>query len=321
MLEVNCDRATPPPDDIALRSPRRRGPVGANPVDTDHVGAQISQQHGRERSRSYSGQLDHAYAGEGAGGGGGDRFTFRHEVIIDRRPRIPSDRAWTAEYSGGVNDVKLSARGAATRMRIVESAAVLMYQGGTIPTSLDDVLSASGTGKSQLYHYFRDKADLVSAVIEHQIDAVLREQADLLAEVVTTDQLRAWAAMIVEYQRQHMGVGGCPIGSLAAELADRSETYRTQILAGFTRWQDLIHAALRRIQDSGELGGHAPVEDLAPALLTALQGGLLMTQTTRDVTHLRLALDLALTAVDGHRVAADAPSARSSRENEIRLAR
>ena len=40
-------------------------------------------------------------------------------------------------------------------------------------TSLDAVLGASKTSKSQLYHYFGDKDDLVLAVIQRQTECVL----------------------------------------------------------------------------------------------------------------------------------------------------
>ena len=50
-----------------------------------------------------------------------------------------------------------TARGAATRVRILGKAAELMRSGGIASTSLDAVLEASETRKSQLYHYFADK--------------------------------------------------------------------------------------------------------------------------------------------------------------------
>ena len=43
----------------------------------------------------------------------------------------------------------LTARGAATRSRIVEAAADLIYAHGVERTSLDDVMAASGVSKSQ----------------------------------------------------------------------------------------------------------------------------------------------------------------------------
>ena len=54
-----------------------------------------------------------------------------------------------------------------------------MYQRGVGLTTLEDVLAAAGAGKSQLYHYFDSKADLVAAVIERQLESVLAQQPTL----------------------------------------------------------------------------------------------------------------------------------------------
>jgi len=52
----------------------------------------------------------------------------------------------------------------------VASAADLVYDRGVAGTSLDEVLAASRTSKSQLYHYFADKDGLVRAVIAEQLN-------------------------------------------------------------------------------------------------------------------------------------------------------
>jgi len=56
-------------------------------------------------------------------------------------------------------------RGRASRERIVERAAELFAEQGVAATSLDDVLAAAGAGKSQLYHYFRGRDELVEAAV------------------------------------------------------------------------------------------------------------------------------------------------------------
>ena len=68
----------------------------------------------------------------------------------------------------------------------------MTYRHGVASNSLDAVLEASGTGKSQLYHYFSDKSDLVAAVIERQLELVLDEQPGL-APVDTWQGLVDWA--------------------------------------------------------------------------------------------------------------------------------
>ena len=69
-----------------------------------------------------------------------------------------------------------TAKGLATRERIVEAAAMLMYSGGVAGTSWEDVQNAAEVSASQLYHYFGDKQGLVRAVIAHQTRAILESQ-------------------------------------------------------------------------------------------------------------------------------------------------
>ena len=84
-------------------------------------------------------------------------------------------------------------RGRRTRALIIDAAATLMYQQGVSMTSLDDVLAAADSGKSQLYHYFDSKADLIAAVIQRQLQLVLARQPRL-QQIDSWDGIDAWAA-------------------------------------------------------------------------------------------------------------------------------
>lgn len=191
---------------------------------------------------------------------------------------------------------ELTARGAATRSRIVSAAADLVFAAGVADTSLDAVLAVSGTSKSQLYHYFADKDDLVLAVIECTTERVLAAQEAVLHDVDSVAGLRRWAASVVELQRRVGCVGGCPIGSLAAELADRPVP-RTALAESFDRWEALLRLGFTRMSERGELLPDVEPADLATAVMTALQGGLLLTETTRSIRALELALDMAVAYV------------------------
>jgi TetR/AcrR family transcriptional regulator, transcriptional repressor for nem operon len=90
------------------------------------------------------------------------------------------------------------------------------------------------------------------------------------------------------------GIGGCPLGSLASELADRSESARTMLEHGFALWESHLVRGLRAMRDRGALRLEAKPEDLATAVIAALQGGLLLAQTARTSRPLELALDMAI---------------------------
>jgi TetR/AcrR family transcriptional repressor of nem operon len=194
-------------------------------------------------------------------------------------------------------EAELTPRGRATRDRILTAAAELIHERGVAGTSLDDVRAATGTSKSQLYHYFEDKSALVRAVVQRQVEVVLSPDDDGLDDVSTLAGLQAWRDRIVGANSGSRCGDGCPLGRLTHELADSDDTSRTLLVDGFAGWQSRLACALRRIRDGGELRADADPDALALGLLGAVQGGLLLTNATRSATALAGALDLALAGI------------------------
>jgi AcrR family transcriptional regulator len=194
----------------------------------------------------------------------------------------------------GVTSRSLTPKGQATRGRIVDAAATLMFERGVGRTSLDDVGDAAGVGKSQLYHYFADKADLIQAVIAQQTEAIVGTQEDFLSHLDSWEGWQQWRDAVVGYQLRHGCVGGCPLGSLASELADTDDDARVSLDRSFARWEAAFIAGLEAMRDRKLLKADADTSRLAVTMLASLQGGLLLCQTRKDVAPLEAALDSAL---------------------------
>jgi TetR/AcrR family transcriptional regulator, transcriptional repressor for nem operon len=188
-----------------------------------------------------------------------------------------------------VTTKRLTAKGEATRRRIVTAAAQLMYERGIPETTLEEVRAAAGVSGSQVYHYFADKQALLMAVIDHQTDEVLDLQAPHFDHLDTIAGLRDWRDLLVEFQKRLQCRGGCPLGSIGGQVAENNPAARLAVASGYLRWEAAIRAGLTAMHRRGELAGDP--DDLALALLTALQGGLLMTQIHREVRPLEVALD------------------------------
>jgi TetR/AcrR family transcriptional regulator, transcriptional repressor for nem operon len=193
----------------------------------------------------------------------------------------------------------LTARGAATRARIVEAAADLIYAHGVEQTSLDDVMAASGVSKSQLYHYFTDKDALVLDVIARQTERVLDAQRPHLETLDSLPALKAWRNAIIRLN-EAVQSKGCPLGSLASELANDSEPARERLADSFSMWRDRIERGLAKMRERGELAASADPHDLALALLGAVEGGLLLAKTAQSSRPLEIALDMAIDHVARH---------------------
>jgi AcrR family transcriptional regulator len=165
----------------------------------------------------------------------------------------------------------------------------LIFRQGVAQTTIDDVRAAADVSSSQLYHYFDDKPALVRAVVDHQADTMVGGQETF--DFSTLEGLRAWRDFLVASQREHDCSGGCPIGSLGGQLAETDPDARAHVAEGFRRWEAEIQKGLRQMQARGELAPETDPDTLALALLTALQGGLLLTQVKRDTKPLEAALD------------------------------
>jgi len=187
-------------------------------------------------------------------------------------------------------------RGRASRERIVERAAALFAERGVAATSLDEVLAAAGAGKSQLYHYFRGRDELVAAAVGMRCAQVLAELTRALDAVASLAELEQALAAFAEGYEQ-MGLPGCPIGSLAAEVAERNEDARRQTAAAFDAWEQLFADALDRMRDRGELRADASAAVLATALLASIEGGMVLSQARKDPASLRIAVEAGLAQV------------------------
>jgi hypothetical protein len=106
---------------------------------------------------------------------------------------------------------------------------------------------------------------------------------------------QALAAFADGYEQ--MGLPGCPIGSLAAEVAERNEDARQRAAAAFDAWEQLFADALERMRERGELRTDAPSAVLATALLASIEGGMALSQTRKDPASLRIAVESGLAQV------------------------
>jgi TetR/AcrR family transcriptional regulator, transcriptional repressor for nem operon len=190
-----------------------------------------------------------------------------------------------------------TARGRATRERIVRAATELIAERGVAGTSLDDVRERAHASKSQLYLYFADREELLRGVAETTCDEVLASQADGLAGFDSIAGIERYLDATVAFQTDRQARGGCPIGSLAGQLAERDEVARGILSDGFARWESGLRVGLEAMADRGELSADADPASLATQTLAILQGGLLLTQVRRDPSQMRIAADAALSLV------------------------
>jgi AcrR family transcriptional regulator len=172
------------------------------------------------------------------------------------------------------DEQRLTAKGRATRDRIVEAAAHLIVTEGLSVSNMENVRRAASVSGSQLAHYFADKSALIRAVIRRQIGVVLDfHRQPRLQGLQSFDDFERWIDLNVRYLRR-IGYFGTPTyHALAAQLAKSDDATRETLGAGYWQWVDLLAEAIRRMKDHGLLVANADPRRLALVIVAAHQGG------------------------------------------------
>jgi AcrR family transcriptional regulator len=169
-----------------------------------------------------------------------------------------------------------SARGAATRQKILEAAAELVNRKGFNGTSVDDVLAASGTGKSQFYHYFTSKTQLARELVDHHAAVMpLARLADPDAMTGLAELDAALDALVEAHKGGHYPFG-CPTSNLATELVSSNEELAGCFREIFESLEAKLAEAVRRLRFRGHVRQDVEPEAVASFVAAALEGALLL---------------------------------------------
>ena len=143
----------------------------------------------------------------------------------------------------------LTAKGRATRQRIIEGAATEIRRRGVTATTLDDIRARTQTSKSQLFHYFPDGKDqLLLAVAEQEAQTVLDDQQPHLGALTSWAAWQRWRDAVVDrYRRQGQH---CPLAVLMSEIGRTTPGAQAVTSALMSRWHDEIAAGVRHMQSA-----------------------------------------------------------------------
>jgi AcrR family transcriptional regulator len=192
-----------------------------------------------------------------------------------------------------VVDRQLTAKGEATRSRIIKAAAEVLREKGVVLTTLDDVLARSRTSKSQLFHYFpQGKDELLLATAQFEADQVIADQQPYLGCLDSWEAWQQWRDVVIKrYAEQG---DQCPLGQLTLHLGRTTPGTRALVAQLMDRWQEYLAVGMRSLQAAGRLPSDLDVEERSASLLAAIQGGVAILQATGRIYHLRAALDMGI---------------------------
>ena len=172
------------------------------------------------------------------------------------------------------DDQRFTAKGRATRERIIRAAADLILAQGVSAMNIDAVRKLASVSGSQIAHYFTDKQELIRAVIARQIQVVLDfHRQPKLGGLDTFADFERWIRLNMSYLRR-VGYTGTPTyHALVGQLAKSGDATRAALGTGYWQWVGVLEESIERMKDNGLLVADADPRRLAMVIVSAHQGG------------------------------------------------
>ena len=163
-----------------------------------------------------------------------------------------------------------------TREHIVEVADRMFYENGFDHTSFADIAAMVKISRGNFYHHFKTKDEILDAVIERRI-AASRAMLDGWEIAGETPEARIASFIeILHTNGEKIRKFGCPVGTLAAELAKLDHRAQPAAVALFTLFREWLRRQFTRL-------GCGPSSDqYALHLLARSQGVATLSNAFRD---------------------------------------
>lgn len=175
-----------------------------------------------------------------------------------------------------------------TRQKLLIAAQEEIHRVGFQAASLDTILTHAGVTKGALYHHFDNKQALGYAVVDEWLRARISEWwIEPLKQ--SDDPLKTLSLMLIEYRDTvvaELAQNGCPLASLAQEMALLDDGFRTRISDIYDDWIDAISSSLARGQASGVVRRSVSPDQTAAFIAAAMEGSLLLSKASQNNQYL-----------------------------------
>lgn len=173
-----------------------------------------------------------------------------------------------------------------TRQRIVEAGAELLSHKGYAATGVKEIVATAQAPFGSLYHHFPGGKEQLGAEVIAFSGAEYGKLGPLIfgAAPDPVTGVRMFFDGAAANLEETNWLAGCPIATVALEVANTSEPLREATAAVFTSWVDgLARSFTAAGLDDAEAG------EIAVKFVSALEGAFILAQTWRDATPLRTA--------------------------------
>lgn len=194
-------------------------------------------------------------------------------------------------------------KGKITRDFIIEKAASIFNKNGFAGASLSELMKETGLQKGGIYNHFRNKEEIVLSAFDFAIKkhnyAVYAAYKD---KKTAREKLHAIIKFYETYPLNPIIEGGCPIVNTAVDSDNTNPELKLRVRNVLLGWIKNLKFIINEGQNNGEFKQNIQVDEIALYIVTALQGGVVVTRSFENEHYMKIIIDQLLDYV-GSRIA------------------
>lgn len=169
-----------------------------------------------------------------------------------------------------------------TREKLIHTTAQLVWNQGYFGTGITEILLQSEVPKGSLYHHFpKGKDQLIVASISYSGDRMQKKYQDALRSKGAYEGLCAVIDTLKTEMENSNFKHGCPIATVALDVASHNEEIRTICKDMYTSWQDGLATYL-------ESRGVSDPLQKSKLFFTMIEGAFVLAKAHHDLSFLEL---------------------------------
>ncbi|GAB1158760.1 TetR/AcrR family transcriptional regulator [Paenibacillus illinoisensis] len=163
-------------------------------------------------------------------------------------------------------------------------AAQLFLRQGYSYVSMDEVVRASGVSKSNIYYHFKNKEELLQAVVQYWIAQYESQVYILLSqrERSVEERVNSFIATLSAGIEGRNFEGSCPFITLYMQTPASAPDVKASISRFFRELQPMIEKLFQQGVDSGEFREGMDAGAVSSLFVATLEGSLVLAETARD---------------------------------------
>jgi TetR/AcrR family transcriptional repressor of nem operon len=171
--------------------------------------------------------------------------------------------------------------------RVLDAAMEAFWTRGYAATSAQDLVDATGLGRSSLYNAFAGKHQLYEQALRRYLERNTEADVALLDRPGPVKQrVRELLLGVIDADLGDPQRRGCLAVNAAIELAGKDEAVTVAVRRVFARVEEALVVALERGQRDGEITGERSARALARFVLNAIYGLRVLGKAATDRTPL-----------------------------------